>query len=64
MKGRKQHRAHADQISDEERLPIDWRAFVGNLIGVGAMLFLPLHGVSVGYELCDYDASICRVHDG
>jgi hypothetical protein len=33
--------------------------FVGNLIGVGAMLFLPFMGYLLAYELCDYDASIC-----
>src|SRR5437899_1460991 len=31
----------------------------GNLIGVGAMLFLPFMGYLLAYELCDYDASIC-----
>ena len=33
--------------------------FVGNLIGVGALLFLPFMGYLYAYELCDYDASIC-----
>jgi hypothetical protein len=33
--------------------------FVGNLIGVGALLFLPFMGYLLAYELCDYDASIC-----
>jgi len=33
--------------------------FVGNMIGVGALLFLPFMGYLLAYELCDYDASIC-----
>jgi hypothetical protein len=33
--------------------------FVGNLIGVGALLLLPFMGYLLAYELCDYDASIC-----
>jgi cytochrome bd ubiquinol oxidase subunit I len=44
---------------DEERAYYDWMGFVGNLIGVGAMLFLPFMGYLLAYELCDYDASIC-----
>src|SRR6266850_876044 len=44
---------------DEERAFYDWFGFVGNLIGVGAMLFLPFMGYLLAYELCDYDASIC-----
>lgn len=44
---------------DEERAYYDWMGFVGNLIGVGASLFLPFMGYLLAYELCDYDASIC-----
>jgi len=44
---------------DEERAYYDWMGFVGNLIGVGALLFLPFMGYLLSYELCDYDASIC-----
>ncbi|MEX5218963.1 MAG: cytochrome ubiquinol oxidase subunit I [Nitrospiraceae bacterium] len=44
---------------DEERSYYDWMGFVGNLIGVGALLFLPFMGYLYAYELCDYDASIC-----
>lgn len=44
---------------DEERSYYDWMGFVGNLIGVGALLFLPFMGYLLSYELCDYDASIC-----
>ncbi len=44
---------------DEERAYYDWMGFVGNMIGVGALLFLPFMGYLLSYELCDYDASIC-----
>jgi cytochrome d ubiquinol oxidase subunit I len=44
---------------EEEGSYYDWMGFVGNLIGVGAMLFLPFMGYLYAYELCDYDASIC-----
>ena len=44
---------------EEERAYYDWMGFVGNLIGVGATLFLPFMGYLLAYELCDYDASIC-----
>ena len=44
---------------DEERAYYDWMGFIGNLIGVGALLFLPFMGYLLAYELCDYDASIC-----
>lgn len=44
---------------DDERSYYDWMGFVGNLIGVGALLFLPFMGYLLSYELCDYDASIC-----
>ena len=44
---------------NEERAYYDWMGFVGNLIGVGALLFLPFMGYLLSYELCDYDASIC-----
>lgn len=45
--------------SEEERAFYDWFGFVGNLIGVGALLLLPFAGYLLAYELCDYDASIC-----
>jgi len=45
--------------SEAERSYYDWMGFVGNLIGVGALLFLPFMGYLLAYELCDYDASIC-----
>src|SRR6266851_838254 len=45
--------------TDEERAFYDWFGFVGNLIGVGALLALPFAGYLLAYELCDYDASIC-----
>lgn len=45
--------------NDEERSYYDWMGFVGNMIGVGALLFLPFMGYLLAYELCDYDASIC-----
>lgn len=44
---------------DEDRAYYDWMGFVGNMIGVGALLFLPFMGYLLAYELCDYDASIC-----
>jgi hypothetical protein len=44
---------------EDERSYYDWMGFVGNLIGVGALLFLPFMGYLYAYELCDYDASIC-----
>jgi cytochrome d ubiquinol oxidase subunit I len=44
---------------EEESSYYDWMGFVGNLIGVGALLFLPFMGYLYAYELCDYDASIC-----
>jgi len=45
--------------TDEDRAYYDWMGFVGNLIGVGALLLLPFMGYLLAYELCDYDASIC-----
>ncbi len=45
--------------TDEERAFYDWFGFIGNLIGVGALLVLPFAGYLLAYELCDYDASIC-----
>ena len=45
--------------TDEERSYYDWMGFVGNMIGVGALLFLPFMGYLLAYELCDYDPSIC-----
>jgi hypothetical protein len=44
---------------EEERSYYDWMGFVGNLIGVGALMFLPFMGYLLSYEMCDYDASIC-----
>lgn len=45
--------------TDEERSYYDWMGFVGNMIGVGALMLLPFMGYLLAYELCDYDASIC-----
>ncbi len=45
--------------NDDERAFYDWFGFVGNMIGVGALLLLPFAGYLLSYELCDYDASIC-----
>ena len=45
--------------TDEERSYYDWMGFVGNMIGVGALLLLPFMGYLLAFELCDYDASIC-----
>lgn len=45
--------------SDEDRAFYDWFGFVGNMVGVGALLLLPFAGYLLAYELCDYDASIC-----
>src|SRR5437660_3504875 len=45
--------------NDEERAFYDWFGFVGNLIGVGALLALPFARYLLAYELCYYDASIC-----
>jgi hypothetical protein len=42
----------------EEKAYYDWMGFVGNLIGVGALLFLPLFGYILAAEYFDYDASI------
>jgi cytochrome d ubiquinol oxidase subunit I len=44
--------------TDEERAYYDWMGFVGNFIGIGALLFLPLMGYVYGSEFYDYDASI------
>src|SRR5437763_879295 len=45
--------------AEEDRAFYDWFCFVGNMIGVGALLLLPFAGYLLAYELCDYDASIC-----
>ena len=45
--------------NEQDRSYYDWMGFVGNLIGVGALLGLPFMGYLLAYELCDYDASIC-----
>ncbi len=42
----------------EEKAYYDWMGFVGNLIGVGALLLLPLAGYILAAEFFDYDASI------
>ena len=44
--------------SDEERAYYDWMGFIGNLIGVGALLLLPFAGYLLAFEFFDYDASI------
>ena len=44
--------------SDEERAYYDWMGFVGNFIGISALLFLPLMGYVYGSEFYDYDASV------
>lgn len=44
--------------SDEERAYYDWMGFVGNFIGIGALLFLPLMGYVYAAEFYDYDASV------
>jgi cytochrome bd-type quinol oxidase subunit 1 len=45
--------------NEQDRSYYDWMGFVGNMIGVGALLALPFMGYLLAYELCDYDASIC-----
>ncbi|MEO6308666.1 MAG: cytochrome ubiquinol oxidase subunit I [Nitrospiraceae bacterium] len=45
--------------NQEERAYYDWMGFVGNLIGVGAMLFQPFTGLLYAYQMCDYDFSFC-----
>lgn len=42
----------------EERAHYDWMGFIGNLIGVGSLLLLPLMGYVLAAEFFDYDASI------
>src|SRR3989337_55699 len=42
----------------EEKAYYDWMGFVGNLIGVGALLFLPVFGYILAAEFFEYDASI------
>tara|TARA_B100000315_G_scaffold86718_1_gene79510 strand:+ start:46 stop:1833 length:1788 start_codon:yes stop_codon:yes gene_type:complete len=44
--------------SDEDRAYYDWMGFVGNLIGVGALLLLPFAGYLLAYEFFEYDASV------
>jgi hypothetical protein len=44
--------------TDEDRAYYDWMGFVGNLIGIGMLLFLPLAGYIYAAEFYDYDASI------
>ncbi len=45
--------------NQEERAYYDWMGFVGNLVGVGAMLFQPFTGLLYAYQMCDYDFSFC-----
>lgn len=42
----------------EEKAYYDWMGFVGNLIGVGTLLFLPLAGYILAAEFFEFDASI------
>ena len=42
----------------EERAYYDWMGFVGNLIGVGALLLLPVAGYILAAEFFEFDASI------
>ncbi len=44
--------------TDEERAHYDWMGFIGNLIGMGALLLLPLFGYILAADFFDYDASI------
>ena len=44
--------------TDEERAYYDWMGFVGNFIGIGAMMFLPLMGYVYASEFYEYDSSI------
>ena len=44
--------------TEKEKAYYDWMGFIGNFIGVGAMLFLPLFGYILAAEFFDYDASI------
>jgi cytochrome bd-type quinol oxidase subunit 1 len=44
--------------TDEERAYYDWMGFVGNFIGISALLVLPLMGYVYAAEFYDYDASI------
>jgi len=42
----------------EDREYYDWQGYIGNLIGVGAMIPLPIMGYIYAYEFYMYDASI------
>jgi cytochrome bd ubiquinol oxidase subunit I len=44
--------------TEEEKAYYDWMGFVGNLIGIGALLFLPLMGYVYAAEFYEYDPSI------
>ncbi len=44
--------------SDEERAYYDWQGYLGNTIGLGFMLPLPMAGYIYAKELYQYDASI------
>lgn len=44
--------------TDEERAYYDWMGFVANLIGIGALLLLPLMGYVYAAEFYEYDPSI------
>jgi len=42
----------------EDKAYYDWQGYIGNLIGVGAMIPLPIMGYIYSYEFYMYDASI------
>jgi cytochrome bd-type quinol oxidase subunit 1 len=44
--------------TEKEKAYYDWMGFIGNFVGVGAMLLLPLFGYILAAEFFDYDASI------
>jgi hypothetical protein len=44
--------------TEKEKAHYDWMGYIGNLIGVGALLFLPLFGYILAAEFFDFDASI------
>ena len=44
--------------SSDEKAYYDWMGFMGNRIGMGALLLLPLFGYILAAEFFDYDASI------
>ena len=44
--------------SREDKEYYDWQGYIGNLIGVGAMIPLPIMGYIYSYECYQYDASL------